>query len=210
MCSKSPPRPFRQHHPAAQLASHHRHKQVALTQGWIGTPLDQSTVTGAVPITLAQGVTLASGTLSYSPTTDTTKVYVLNANTAGSGQIGVLDTTLLADGSYWVELYATDTNGNTQNNLAMVKVIGDYKPGRVNATVTDLQVPAPAMPFRSSDLDSRCAPLQRLRERLDAGVNVIWRFSPSTTLRSPSTASAAPSTSRPTCPVTNSPRVVHP
>jgi hypothetical protein len=60
----------------------------------------------------------------------------------------VLDTTLLADGSYWVELYATDTNGNTQNNLAMVKVVGDYKPGRVTTTVTDLLVPAPAMPIQ--------------------------------------------------------------
>jgi len=39
----------------------------------------------------------------------------------------VLDTTLLANGSYWVQLYATDSSGNTQNNLALVQVIGDYK-----------------------------------------------------------------------------------
>jgi len=54
-----------------------------------------------VPITLAPAVTLASGTLSYSPTTDITQVHLLNANTTGTGQVGVLDTTLLANGSYW-------------------------------------------------------------------------------------------------------------
>ena len=41
-----------------------------------------------------------------------------------------------------MQLVATDTNGNTQTNLALVVVTGEYKPGRITATVTDLVVPA--------------------------------------------------------------------
>ncbi|MGA2435891.1 MAG: Ig-like domain-containing protein, partial [Bryobacteraceae bacterium] len=119
-----------------------------VTQGWIGSPADSSAVSGVVPITLAPGVTLASGTLSYSPASDTTQINVLNPNANGSGQIGTFDTTLLRNGSYWVQLDATDINGNTQDNLAFVTVVGDYKPGRVTTTVTDLTVPAPAMPIK--------------------------------------------------------------
>src|SRR5262249_17220712 len=33
-------------------------------------------------------------------------------------------------------------------NLALVHVVGDYKPGRVTATVTDLTVPAPGLPIK--------------------------------------------------------------
>jgi len=41
-----------------------------------------------------------------------------------------------------VQLVATDTTGKTQTNLALVMVTGEYKPGRITATVTDLVVPA--------------------------------------------------------------------
>ena len=48
----------------------------------------------------------------------------------GAGQIATLDTTLLANGAYFIQLSGTNSVGVTQNNLVYVKVIGDYKPGR--------------------------------------------------------------------------------
>jgi RHS repeat-associated protein len=111
-------------------------------QGWVASPAYGSTVTGIVPITLAPGVSLQSGILVYYPATNANSVTVLNANTTGSGQIGTLDTTVLANGTYWIQLQATDTNGETQYSLVLVTVAGNYKPGRVTATVTDLVVPA--------------------------------------------------------------------
>ena len=47
------------------------------------------------------------------PTNNTNNVTVLNANVTGSGQIGTLDTTMLANGSYWIQMQATDTNSNS-------------------------------------------------------------------------------------------------
>jgi hypothetical protein len=72
---------------------------VNTAQGWIGAPLDGSHVTGIVPITVADGVTLTSGTLTYYPAANSTAVVTLNPNTnttTGNRQIGTLDTTLLA------------------------------------------------------------------------------------------------------------------
>ena len=120
----------------------------AVTQGWIGSPADRALVTGVVPVTVAAGVTLTGGTLSYWPAADESKVTVLNANTTGSGTLGSIDTTVLVNGAYWLRLEATDSTGKTQNNLALVTVGGDYRPGRVTTTVTDLVVPAPGLPIR--------------------------------------------------------------
>jgi hypothetical protein len=53
--------------------------------GWIGSPADGSAVSRVVPITLAPRVTLASGTLSYVPASDTTDVRVLNASPVDAG-----------------------------------------------------------------------------------------------------------------------------
>ncbi|MGA8043472.1 MAG: DUF2341 domain-containing protein, partial [Terracidiphilus sp.] len=113
-----------------------------VTQGWIGSPTDGSAVSGIVPITVASGITLQSGTLSYYPTGNPSSVTVLNANATGSGQIGTLDTTTLANGSYWITLQATDSSGNSEYNLALVTVTGNLKPGRVTSTITDLVVPS--------------------------------------------------------------------
>ena len=112
------------------------------TEGWIGSPAYGSEVSGVVPITLSSGVALQSGVLTYYPANNRDNISVLNSNTTGSGQIGTLDTTILVNGSYWIELQATDTNGDQQYSLALVTVAGNYKPGRVTATVTDLVVPA--------------------------------------------------------------------
>jgi RHS repeat-associated protein len=122
----------------------------AVSQGWFGSPTYGSSVSGQVPITvaLAPGVTLVSGTLTYAPASNPTATQTLNADTTGNGTIGVFDTTLLPDGEYWIQLSATDSNGNYQTNLILLTVIGDYKPGRVMATITDLVVPAIGMPIQ--------------------------------------------------------------
>jgi RHS repeat-associated protein len=113
----------------------------ASDQGEIGSPLNGSTVTGLVPIVLAPNVTLTSGTLVYFPANNINAVTTLNANVSGSGQIATLDTTMLSNQSYWIEMQATDVNNNSQYSLILVTASGNYKPGRVTANVTDLVVP---------------------------------------------------------------------
>ena len=114
----------------------------AQTQGWIGSPAYNSAVSGVVPIMLASGVTLQSGTLVYYPVRDPNNITTLNANTVGSGQIGILDTTKLSNDAYVIMLQGTDASGDSQYSLSLVTVTGNYKPGRVTSTVTDLVVPA--------------------------------------------------------------------
>jgi RHS repeat-associated protein len=116
-------------------------------QGWVGSPIYGSTVNGIVPITLASGIALQSGILAYYPANNPNSVTTLNGNTTGSGQIGTLDTTMLANGSYWIQLQATDTSGEFEYSMILVTVAGNYKPGRVTATVTDLVVPATGLPI---------------------------------------------------------------
>jgi RHS repeat-associated protein len=125
-------------------------RQPSAEFSWIGAPSDGSAVSGLVPITVAPDVVLASGTLSYAPASDAANVHLLNSNTVGWGQIGTLDTSQLPNGEYWIQLAATDRAGRTQTNLALITVVGDYKPGRVTTTVTDLVVPAPGLPIQIS------------------------------------------------------------
>ena len=133
----------------------------SVSQGWIGAPLYGSSVTGIVPITLASGVSIASGSLSYSPTDNSNSVTVLNANVSGTGQIGALDTTMLANGSYWLKMQATDSKGDSEYSVVLVTVKGNYKPGRVTTTVTDLVVPATGLPIS----------IQRTYDSLNAGTS---------------------------------------
>ncbi len=86
----------------------------AVVQGWPATPVDGSSVSGVVPIILASGISLTSGTLSYWPVSNPNAVVVLNSNTVGTGTIGSLDTTLLQNGGYIVALSAS-TGGSLQN-----------------------------------------------------------------------------------------------
>ena len=130
-------------------------------QGWIGSPANGSTVSGVVPITLASGITLQSGTLTYYSANNINNVTVLNPNTTGSGQIGTLDTTTLVNGSYWIQLQATDTAGQLEYSLVFVTVAGNNKPGRVTATVTDLVVPSTGLAIN----------IQRTYDSLNAGTS---------------------------------------
>ena len=130
-------------------------------QGWVGSPLNGSTVSGIVPITLASGVSLQNGVLTYYPANNPNNATVLNANTTDSGQIGILDTTTLPNGSYWIHLEATDSSGNLEYSLVQVTVVGNNKPGRVTATVTDLVVPATGLAIN----------IQRTYDSLNAGTS---------------------------------------
>ena len=74
------------------------------------------------------GVTLTSGTLSYYPAGNPAASVTISAATVGAGVIGTFDTTLLQNGGYFITLNATNSLGVTQNNVAYVTAIGEYKP----------------------------------------------------------------------------------
>ncbi|RPJ26712.1 MAG: hypothetical protein EHM33_10590 [Chloroflexi bacterium] len=131
--------------------------QEMVIPGWIASPVHQSTVSGIVPITLVDGVTLQSGIIDYWPVNDPGQVKVLSTipNKAGQGMpssqsgeaLAYLDTTTLANGSYVIRLQGTDINGVQQDSGVMITVVGEYKPGRVRFTVTDLTIPVVGLPI---------------------------------------------------------------
>ena len=115
-------------------------------QGWIGSPTRGTIVRGQLPITVASGVNLTSGTLSYWPTSNPAAVTILNSNTTGTGTIGTFDATTLASGGYTIQLNAT-ANGTTQGSQVTVTVVGANKPGRMTSTVTEFKVPLAGIPI---------------------------------------------------------------
>src|SRR5579862_7825280 len=135
--------------------------QPSTNGGWIGSPAYGAQVSGIVPITVASGVTLASGVLTVYPANNPSAVTVLNGSTTGSGQIGTFDTTQVNNGTYWITLQATTSGGASQYNLALVTVAGNNKPGRVTSTVTDLVVPANGLAIQ----------IQRTYDSLNAGTS---------------------------------------
>jgi RHS repeat-associated protein len=118
-------------------------------QGWIGSPAVGALIQGQIPITLAAGITLGSGTLSFYPSSNPSQVTVLNSNTTGTGPLtlGTIDSTLLANGEYTIQLEATQSGGSCQLNEIVVSVTGQYKPGREVVTVTDFKVPLAGIPI---------------------------------------------------------------
>ncbi|HEX3526937.1 MAG TPA: Ig-like domain-containing protein, partial [Thermoanaerobaculia bacterium] len=126
-------------------------------QGWIGAPLDGSTVTGIVPITVGAGVTLTQGTVEYWPASNPSAVTVLATGAQGGpgATLAMLDTTLLANGNYVIALQATDSNGQQLVSQVMITVTGENKPGRMTLSVTDLTVPVTGIPITiKRDYDS--------------------------------------------------------
>ncbi len=115
-------------------------------QGWIGSPTNGAVVQGQMPITVASGVNLSSGTLTYWPLSNPSAVTTLNANTTGSGTVGTFDATLLPNGGYAIQLNAV-ANGTSQTSYITVTVVGDNKPGRLKSTVTEFKVPLAGIPI---------------------------------------------------------------
>ena len=117
--------------------------------GWIASPENESSVSEIVPIVLTSDVTLTDGTIQYWPANDRTSVTTLADNLSGTGGsvLASLDTTLLANGSYVVMLSGTDSNGVQMNSGVMITVTGEFKPGRVRFTITDLTIPVTGLPI---------------------------------------------------------------
>ena len=122
------------------------------TQGWIGAPLAQTTVQGLVPITVTAGVTVTSGTLSYWPATNPADINTLTSTAAAGpgGTLATLDTTVLRNGTYVIDLTATDSFGRQLESDILVTVDGDYKPGREVVEITDFTVPIAGLPITVS------------------------------------------------------------
>ncbi|MGA3134143.1 MAG: RHS repeat-associated core domain-containing protein [Terracidiphilus sp.] len=118
------------------------------TQGWIGSPENGAQVSGIVPITVVPGETLNLCVVTVYPANNPNAATTLNCNTGGTSQLASWDTTQVPNGTYWITLQATDSNGNSSYNLALVTVVGSYKPGRVTTTVTDIVVPATGLPIQ--------------------------------------------------------------
>jgi YD repeat-containing protein len=116
-------------------------------QGWIGSPAIGTIVQTQVPITVASGINLTSGTLTYWPTSNPATVTTLTSNTTGSGTIGTFDATLLASGGYTIQLNATASGGTTQVSQITVSVVGENKLGRMKSTVTEFKVPLAGIPI---------------------------------------------------------------
>lgn len=73
----------------------------------------------------------------------------LARNVAGTSAapLATLDTTQLANGSYIIRLRGTASDGTQLDSGVLITVSGDYKPGRVRFSVTDLTIPAVGMPI---------------------------------------------------------------
>lgn len=121
----------------------------AVVQGWIGGPLNNSTVTGIVPVTVGVGVTLTQWTADYWPAGNPSAVTTLATGTQGSpgATLATLDPTTLANGNYVIRLTATDSTGQELVSQVTVTVAGENKPGRMTFSVTDLTVPTAGIPI---------------------------------------------------------------
>jgi RHS repeat-associated protein len=124
----------------------------AAVQGWIGAPLNGSTVTGVVPVTAGAGVTLAQWTVDYWPAANPSDVRALGAGQHADpgATLAALDTTLIANGSYVIRLRAVRPTGEELTSQVLVIVAGENKPGRVLFAVKDLTVPVGGLPITIS------------------------------------------------------------
>jgi streptogramin lyase len=120
-----------------------------VTQGWIGGPLNGTSVTGSVPVTVGAGLTLTNAKVEYWPASNPAAVTTLVEGAEGGpgATLATLDTTLLANGNYVIRVTATDSNGQEQVSQVMITVTGENKPGRLTFTITDLTVPVSGLPI---------------------------------------------------------------
>ena len=84
--------------------------------------------------------------------------------------LATLDTTVLSNGTYVIDLDGTDDHGNQQDNEVLVTVAGDYKPGRVVVDFPEFTVPVAGSRSRRAALrQPRAREGRRLRQRLVTG-----------------------------------------
>jgi RHS repeat-associated protein len=120
-----------------------------LTQGWIASPVHQSTIMGQVAVVLSSDVTLTSGTLTYWPDAHPDQVHTLATNLSGSpgATLATFDTTVLGNGSYVLALDGVDDTNHQRMSEVLLSVAGEYKPGRVVVEMTDFTVPIAGIPI---------------------------------------------------------------
>ncbi|HEU4766945.1 MAG TPA: Ig-like domain-containing protein, partial [Pyrinomonadaceae bacterium] len=120
-----------------------------VTQGWIGGPLNNASVTGTVPITVGAGITLTTAKVEYWPASNPAGVTTLAEGVQGGpgATLATLDTTVIANGNYVIRVTATDANGVEQVSQVMITVTGENKPGRITLSVRDLTVPLTGLPI---------------------------------------------------------------
>jgi RHS repeat-associated protein len=121
----------------------------AAVQGWIGSPLNGSKVTGAIPVTVGAGVTLTQWKVEYYPANNPAAVTVLATGAEGNpgATLTSLDTTVLANGNYVVILRAVNSAGQELVSQSLITVTGENKPGRMTLSVTDMTVPVTGIPI---------------------------------------------------------------
>jgi len=124
------------------------------TPPWIYVDAPDTTkLTGIVPVRLIKTETLQSGVLDFWPVDDTSLIRPLPItaifNVPGGSKLADFDTTQLANGSYIIRLVGKDTNAvnNTKTTGVLVTIVGDYKPGRVRFSVTDMTIPVVGLPI---------------------------------------------------------------
>ncbi len=119
------------------------------TPGLIGSPANGSSLTGVVPITLLEGATITNATLEMWPAYNQNAVTTLASNLTANGgdTLATLDTTRLANDSYFIRLVGVDGTSQETHSVIMVTAVGENKPGRVKFTVTDLVVPVSGLPI---------------------------------------------------------------
>lgn len=120
-----------------------------VTQGWIGGPLNNASVTGSVPITVGAGITVTTAKIEYWPASNPAGVTVLADGVQGGpgATLATLDTTVIANGNYVIRVTATNANGVEQVSQVMITVTGENKPGRITLSVRDLTVPLTGLPI---------------------------------------------------------------
>ncbi|NJL54748.1 hypothetical protein HC928_05810 [bacterium] len=122
--------------------------------GWFCAATGRVTVSAPWAVPLQEGVTLQAGVLEYWPADTPNKVHELATITGpvtGGADcrtaLGTFDPTILPNGVYVVSLRGVDPAGVQQRSGVLVTVVGNYKPGRVRFTVTDLTIPLTGLPI---------------------------------------------------------------
>jgi YD repeat-containing protein len=114
----------------------------------ITSPADGDTITQPVDVTgTAASDHLVSYTLAVAPLGSSSFTQIASGTTSvTSGVLGKFDPTGLANGSYTLQLQATDTGANVSTVDETVNVTGNLKLGNFTLSFTDLSIPVSGIP----------------------------------------------------------------
>ena len=115
------------------------------------------------------------------PVNNPNNVTVLNSNVTGPAR-SAPSTPPLANGSYLIQMQATDSSGSSEYSLILVTVTGNYKPGRVTSTVTDSWSRRPVWPSTFNAPTTASTPERAAISATD-GISASTSISPSKSQR---------------------------